>query len=128
MLITGIDIIEIARVGEVLNKYGARFLNRIYTDSEQKYCKGRAAQLASRFAAKEAVMKALGTGIRGVGWKDIEIKRERGGPPYIQLHGRGQARASKMGLSEISLSLSHSNDFAVASVVGEATLGNRLTK
>lgn len=128
MLITGIDIIEIARVGEVLNKYGARFLNRIYTDSEQKYCKGRAAQLASRFAAKEAVMKALGTGIRGVGWKDIEIKRERGGPPYIQLHGRGQARASIMGLSEISLSLSHSNDFAVASVVGEAKRGNRLIK
>ena len=128
MLITGIDIIEIARVGEVLNKYGARFLNRIYTDSEQKYCKGRAAQLASRFAAKEAVMKALGTGIRGVGWKDIEIKRERGGPPYIQLHGGGQARASIMGLSEISLSLSHSNDFAVASVVGEAKRGNRLTK
>ena len=128
MLITGIDIIEIARVGEVLNKYGARFLNRIYTDSEQRYCKGRAAQLASRFAAKEAVMKALGTGIRGVGWKDIEIKRERGGPPYIQLHGRGQARASIMGLSEISLSLSHSNDFAVASVVGEAKRGNRLTK
>ena len=89
MLITGIDIIEIARIGNVLNKYGVRFLNRIYTDSEQKYCRGRAAQLASRFAAKEAVMKALGTGIRGVGWKDIEIKRERGGPPYIQLHGRG---------------------------------------
>ena len=128
MLITGIDIIEIARISNVLNKYGVRFLKRIYTDSEQRYCKGRAAQLASRFAAKEAVMKALGTGIRGVGWKDIEIKRERGGPPYIQLHGRGQARASKMGLSEISLSLSHSNDFAVASVVGEATLGNRLTK
>jgi len=128
MLITGIDIIEIARIGEVLNKYGVRFLNRIYTDSEQKYCKGRAAQLASRFAAKEAVMKALGTGIRGVGWKDIEIKRERGGPPYIQLHGRGQARASIMGLSEISLSLSHSNDFAVASVVGEAKRGNRLIK
>ena len=128
MLITGIDIIEIARISNVLNKYGVRFLNRIYTDSEQRYCKGRAAQLASRFAAKEAVMKALGTGIRVVGWKDIEIKRERGGPPYVQLHGRGQARASKMGLSEISLSLSHSNDFAVASVVGEAKRGNRLTK
>ena len=128
MLITGIDIIEIARISNVLNKYGVRFLNRIYTDSEQRYCRGRAAQLASRFAAKEAVMKALGTGIRGVGWKDIEIKRERGQPPYVQLHGRGQARASKMGLSDISLSLSHSNDFAVASVVGEAKRGNRLTK
>ena len=128
MLITGIDIIEIARISNVLNKYGVRFLNRIYTDSEQRYCRGRAAQLASRFAAKEAVMKALGTCIRGVGWKDIELKRERGGPPYVQLHGRGQARASKMGLSEISLSLSHSNDFAVASVVGEAKRGNRLTK
>ncbi|PZC43233.1 MAG: holo-[acyl-carrier protein] synthase [Chloroflexi bacterium] len=128
MLITGIDIIEIARIENVLNKYGIRFLNRIYTESEQKYCRGRAAQLASRFAAKEAVMKALGTGVRGVGWKDIEIKRDRGGPPYIQLHGRGQVRASKMGLSNISLSLSHSNDFAVASVVGEAERGNRVTR
>ena len=128
MLITGTDIIEIARIGKVLNKYGPRFLNRIYTEGEQKYCKGRAPQLASRFAAKEAVMKALGTGVRGVGWKDIEIKRERGGPPYIELHGRAQTRAYKMDLSDISISLSHSNDFAMATVIGEATAGNRLPR
>ena len=128
MLITGTDIIEIARIGKVLNKYGPRFLNRIYTEGEQKYCKGRAPQLASRFAAKEAVMKALGSGVRGVGWKDIEIKRERGGPPYIELHGRAQTRASKMDLSDISISLSHSNDFAIATVIGEAAAGNRLPR
>ena len=128
MLITGTDIIEIARIGKVLNKYGPRFLNRIYTEGEQKYCKGRAPQLASRFAAKEAVMKALGTGVRGVGCKDIEIKRERGGPPYIELHGRAQTRASKIDLSDISISLSHSNDFAIATVIGEATAGNRLPR
>ena len=128
MLITGTDIIEIARIENVFHKYGSRFLNRIYTEGEQEYCKGRAPQLASRFAAKEAVMKALGTGVRGVGWKDIEIKRERGGPPYIELHGRAQTRASKMDLSDISISLSHSNDFAIATVVGEATAGNRLPR
>ena len=128
MLITGTDIIEIARIGKVLDKYGSRFLNRIYTQDEQKYCRGRAPQLASRFAAKEAVMKALGTGVRGVGWKDIEITRERGGAPYIQLHGRAQTRASRMDLSDISISLSHSNDFAIATVVGEATEGNRLPR
>jgi len=128
MLITGTDIIEIARIGKVFEKYGSRFLTRIYTEDEQKYCKGRAPQLASRFAAKEAVMKALGTGVRGIGWKDIEIRRERGGPPYIQLHGRAQARASKMNLSDISISLSHSNDFALATVVGEASSGNRIPR
>ena len=108
--------------------HGERFLKRLYTDNEVIYCRGRAPQLASRFAAKEAVMKALGTGVRGVGWKDIEIKRERGGPPYIELHGRAQTRASKMDLSDISISLSHSNDFAIATVIGEATEGNRLPR
>ena len=75
MLVTGIDIIEIDRIKLVFAKYGDRFLNRIYTVKEREYCRGRAPQLASRFAAKEATMKALGTGVRGVGWKDIEILR-----------------------------------------------------
>ena len=90
MLITGVDIIEIKRVEKVALSYGDRFLKRIYTDGEIKYCRGRAPQLASRFAAKEAVMKALGTGIRGVGWRDVEVTRKRGMAPDIKLHGRAQ--------------------------------------
>ena len=83
MLITGVDIIEIERIKKVSEQYGDRFHNRIFTEIELAYCRGRAPQMASRFAAKEAAMKALGTGTKGIGWKDIEIKRQRGLPPYI---------------------------------------------
>ena len=124
MLITGVDIIEIKRVEKVAFSYGDRFLKRIYTDGEIKYCRGRAPQLASRFAAKEAVMKALGTGIRGVGWRDVEVTRKRGMAPDIKLHGRAQKRASQIGLTGLAISLSHSKEFAVASVIGESTKGN----
>tara|TARA_Y100001934_G_C12354061_1_gene777081 strand:+ start:2342 stop:2734 length:393 start_codon:yes stop_codon:yes gene_type:complete len=124
MLITGVDIIEIKRVEKVAFSYGDRFLKRIYTDGEIKYCRGRAPQLASRFAAKEAVMKALGTGIRGVGWRDVEVTRKRGMAPDIKLHGRAQKRASQIGLKGLAISLSHSKEFAVASVIGESTKGN----
>ena len=124
MLITGVDIIEIKRVEKVAFSYGDRFLKRIYTDGEIGYCRGRAPQLASRFAAKEAVMKALGTGIRGVGWRDVEITRKRGMAPHIKLHGRAKKRASQIGLKGLAISLSHSKEFAVASVIGESTEGN----
>ena len=124
MLITGVDIIEIKRVEKVAFSYGNRFLKRIYTDGEIEYCRGRAPQLASRFAAKEAVMKALGTGIRGVGWRDVEITRKRGMAPHIKLHGRAKKRASQIGLKGLAISLSHSKEFAVASVIGESTEGN----
>lgn len=124
MLITGVDIIEIKRVEKVAFSYGDRFLKRIYTDGEIEYCRGRAPQLASRFAAKEAVMKALGTGIRGVGWRDVEITRKRGMAPHIKLHGRAKKRASQIGLKGLAISLSHSKEFAVASVIGESTEGN----
>ena len=126
MLITGVDIIEIERIGRVAIAYGPRFLKRIYTKDERQYCRGRHPQLASRFAAKEAVMKALGTGIRGVGWKDIEIRRQRGQAPYIELHGRARLRADQIGLDHLALSLSHSKNFAVASVIGESEKGNLL--
>ena len=79
MLSTGVDIIEIKRIAAVLERYGDRFLHRIYTPGELEYCRGRPSNLASRFAAKEATMKALGTGVRGVGWKDIEIVRAPSG-------------------------------------------------
>ena len=128
MLIAGVDIIEISRVRRVYERYGERFLRRIYTEREAAYCRGRAPQLASRFAAKEATMKALGTGVRVVRWRDIEVVRGRGQAPRIELHGTAQARADRLGLSDIALSLSHSREFAVASVVGESEKGNILSR
>ncbi len=112
-------MIEIARVSGVAARYPARFLEKIYTPGEQAYCRGRAPQLASRFAAKEAVMKALGTGVRGVGWTEVEVRRERGRAPEILLHGRAKARAERMGIIRFAVSLTHSRDYAIASVVAE---------
>ncbi len=126
MLIAGVDIIEIERVERVAERYGERFFQRIYTEAEIAYCRGRAPQLASRFAAKEAVMKALGTGVRGVRWRDIEINRGRGQAPQIKLHGTALARAERLEVSSLGLSLSHSKEYAVASVVGESVHGNIL--
>lgn len=117
MLNTGVDIIEISRVGRVLEQYGERFLARVYTADEIAYCRGRPSNLAARFAAKEATMKALGTGVRGVGWKDIEVVRHPSGAPSIKLHARGKRRAERLAVKEISLSMSHSHAYAVAFVV-----------
>ena len=117
MLTTGIDIIEIPRVRRVLEQYGRRFLERVFTSDEIAYCRERAPNLAARFAAKEATMKALGTGVRGVGWKDIEVVRHESGAPSIKLHGRCKARAQRLGGQERAIRLSHSRDYAVASVV-----------
>jgi holo-[acyl-carrier protein] synthase len=117
MLTTGVDIIEIYRVRRVLERYGQRFLERVYTPGEIEYCRGRAPNLAARFAAKEATMKALGTGVQGVGWKDIEVVRHQSGAPSIRLRRRAEARAQRLGVREISLSLSHSQEYAVAFVV-----------
>ena len=116
-LSSGVDIIEISRIRRVLDRYSQRFLHRVYTDGEIAYCRGRAPNLAARFAAKEATMKALGTGIRGVAWKDIEITRRESGAPGVLLHGRARLRAQRLGVLDISLSLSHSREYAVAFVV-----------
>ena len=117
MLSTGVDIIEISRIARTLERYGERFLRRIYTVGELEYCRGRPSKLASRFAAKEATMKALGTGVRGVGWKDIEVTRAPSGAPSILLHGRAKSRAERLGVVEISISMSDSQENAVAFVV-----------
>ncbi len=119
MLTTGVDIIELDRVKKVMERWGQRFVQRIYTQGEQAYCRGRIPQLAARFAAKEAVMKALGTGIRGVGWREVEVVRMRGRAPTIQLHGRALAYAERHGYRQLAVSLSHSRDYAIAFVVGE---------
>ncbi len=120
MIYTGVDLIEIERIAGVRDRYPVRFLKKIYTPGERRYARNRAPQLASRFAAKEAMMKALGTGVRGIPWKSIEVTRRRGGPPEITLHGPARERAEKMGVKRIALSLTHSREFAVASVVLEA--------
>ena len=116
----GVDIIEIHRIAQAVERWGNRFLRRIYTSGELEYCRGRAPQLASRFAAKEAMMKALGTGRHGVDWRDIEVVRRRGGRPTIQLQGRASKVAERMAVSQVALSLSHSQEYAVASIVVEA--------
>ena len=126
MLVSGVDIIEVPRVRRVAERYRDRFYRRVYTEAERAYCRGRAPQLASRFAAKEAVMKALGTGIRGVRWRDIEVVRQRGRAPTIHLHGTALARAERLGISHLAVSLSHSKEYAVAFVVGESRSGNLL--
>ncbi len=85
---------EIERIAQAIERYGERFLRRIYTTREIRFCQGRVPELAVRFAGKEAVMKALGTGVRGVGWKEIEILPQRGGKPLVHLNGRAKARAA----------------------------------
>ncbi len=100
-----------------MERYGQRFLDRVFTPGEIAYCRGRPHNLAARFAAKEAVMKALGTGVRGVGWKDIEVVRQDSGAPAILLHKRAKSRAQRLGLEEITVSMSHSRDYAVAFVL-----------
>lgn len=116
-LTVGVDIVEIHRIHAVVERWGERFLHRIYTGQELAYCRGRVPQLAARFAAKEAVMKALGTGTQGVGWKEIEVWKEPTGAPAVRLHGRAAERARALGLHHFAISISHSGDYAVAFVV-----------
>ena len=114
---TGIDIIEIERVSSAVARYGERFLHRIYTKNELEDTHKNIPSLAARFAAKEAVAKALTSGIGEVGWLDIEVRRTANGQPLLKLYGAAQALASQLGLHEWSLSISHSRDYAVAVVV-----------
>jgi holo-[acyl-carrier protein] synthase len=116
----GVDIIEIERIKQVFRRHGERFLQRVYTEAEIAYCRGRVPELAARFAAKEAVSKALGTGIVGRGgifWREVEVLPNARGKPLVYLHGRAQDRAEGLGLKEFAISLSHSQEYAVAFVV-----------
>jgi holo-[acyl-carrier protein] synthase len=115
---TGIDLITIDRISDVLGRHGERFLRRVYTTREVDYCGGRVQELAVRFAGKEAVMKALGTGARGVGWREIEILANGRGKPLVLLHGRALARANHLSLSGIEISLTHEGGTAAAFAVG----------
>jgi holo-[acyl-carrier protein] synthase len=117
----GIDIVEIDRIEESMVKRRERFLERLYTPAERDYCMSKAKAsmyLAGRFAAKEAVLKVLGTGLRNVKWTDIEIIKDDLGKPHVRLSGKALEIAKKMGLVNILLSISHSRDYAVAQAVG----------
>ena len=114
----GVDIIEISRIAGAIDQWGERFLHRVYTRAELETCRGQTPSLAARFAAKEAVVKALGTTDRGIGWKDIEVLSETSRRPRVCLHGRAREAAAELGLGELAISLSHSRDYAIAFVVG----------
>lgn len=116
----GIDVIVISRVQKVLGKHPERFLKRVFTPEEVAFCRGRVPELAARFAAKEAVMKALGTGARGLAWREIEVLPNRRGKPLVYLHGLAKARGEKIGMHGIDISLTHEGDLAIAAVVGIA--------
>ena len=119
----GIDIIEIARVEEVFSRRGERFRKRVFTEGEIDYCERRASRMSSyaaRFAAKEAAMKALGTGWSdGVRWRDIEVVRGETGAPALHLHGRALERLGEIGARRAHLSLTHSEQIAMAEVILE---------
>jgi holo-[acyl-carrier protein] synthase len=119
----GVDVIELDRVRGVLERHGERFTGRILTRGERAYCSRRAdpvPSIAARFAAKEAVLKGLGTGLsRGIGWRDVEVARGRGGPPTVVLHRNARTLAEQAGVARVHLSLSHGRGIAVAVVVLE---------
>ena len=121
----GMDIVETKRIAESMERFGDRFLHRIFLEDEVAYSRSMKSphlHLAARFAAKEAISKAFGTGIgREIGWRDMEIVREASGRPLVVLHGRGVEYAKSRGVREIHVSLSHTADYGAASavVVGE---------
>jgi|SRR5438045_7718725 len=120
---SGIDLTEVDRVAEAIERFGDRFLNRVFTEAEIRYCqskKNSAERYAARFAAKEAAMKAIGTGLRrGVTWKNVEVAHATGGRPILRLSGRAADFANALGTKHIALSLTHSAQTAMAMVILE---------
>ena len=121
---TGIDLAEVPRIRQSIERFGDRFLERVFTAGEISYCDSKANRMeryAARFAAKEAAMKALGTGwSRGVRWRDCEVTRLPGGRPTISFHGKAAAFAAKLGVKHAALSLSHTAEQAIAQVILES--------
>ncbi|MEW6034394.1 MAG: holo-ACP synthase [Chloroflexota bacterium] len=113
----GVDLVEVGRIEAAVACWGERFLHRVFTKAEIELCRGRAWALAARFAAKEAVMKALGTGLCGMGWCDVEVLSDEEGRPVVWLWGGAKARADALGIRELTVSLSHSEEHAIAYVL-----------
>ena len=117
-LVSGVDLIEVERLREAMANHGDRFLNRVFTSSELAENIHKPESLAGRFAAKEAVAKAFGSGIGDVSWKEIEILRAESGQPHLVLHGAADAKARELKIVSWSISISHTHDHALAFVVG----------
>jgi holo-[acyl-carrier protein] synthase len=115
-LSTGVDLVDIVRIRDAVDRHGERFIARIFTEAEQIECRGRFESLAARFAAKEAAAKALGCGIGVVGWLDIEIRGDENHAPHLYLYGEAESLAKTLGLSIWSVSLSHTQSQAIAFV------------
>jgi holo-[acyl-carrier protein] synthase len=121
----GIDIIKVDRIRAAIDKFGARFSGRVLTSAENRYVRGRPETFAGRWAAKEAVSKVLGLGVRGIGWRDIEIERLPTGQPAVRLHGRAASRAEQLGMARIAVSITHEADYALAIAFGVRSAGGR---
>lgn len=117
MLATGVDIIEIDRIERSINRFGDKMRNRIFTPQEQAYCAGKLPSLAGRYAIKEAVSKALGTGIGDVSFTDIEVVNDERGKPELVLHNNAKILANKLGLNQWSISISHTTTHAIGFAV-----------
>jgi len=121
----GLDIIRVDRIREALGRFGERFEARVLTPAEAGYVRGRPESFAGRWAAKEAVSKVLGLGVRGIGWRDIEIERLPTGQPAVKLHGRAAERAGQLGLGRVAVSITHEREYALAIAFGIRTAGGR---
>jgi holo-[acyl-carrier protein] synthase len=121
----GLDIDRVERIRDALARFGERFTRRVLTPAEAAYVRGRPETFAGRWAAKEAVSKVLGLGVRGIGWLDIEIERLPTGQPAVLLHGRAAARVDQLGLARIAVSITHEREYALAIAFGVRTAGGR---
>ena len=121
----GLDIVRVDRIREALQRFGDRFVGRVLTPAEAGYVRGRPETFAGRWAAKEAVSKVLGLGVRGIGWRDIEIERLPTGQPVVRLHGRAAARADQLGVERVAVSITHEREYALAIAFGIRTAGGR---
>jgi holo-[acyl-carrier protein] synthase len=121
----GVDIVKVPRIAQAIERFGQRFADRVLTPREQRYVRQRPETFAGRWAAKESVSKVLGLGVRGVGWRDIEIERLPTGQPNVVLHGRAEQRAEQLGMGRIAVSISHEAEYAVAVAFGVRAAGGR---
>ena len=121
----GVDIVKVDRIRATMARFGERFSKRVLTAGERRYVRDRPETFAGRWAAKEAVSKVLGLGVRGIGWTDIEIERLPTGQPSVRLNGRAAQRAEQLGMARIAVSISHEAEYAVAVAFGVRTAGGR---
>ena len=124
----GIDIIEVDRVRKVFERHGERFLQRVFTEMEARQCRGKVTRLAGRFAAKEAISKALGTGLHGVAWREMEVVQMYSGRPTVRLHGNARKRAEQLGLSAFDVSIADLAQFSIAIAVAVQTNPTKLAE